>query len=107
MNIEVSAMQKHVNLVDFVKSVPTNIYLQNLASIQPRTSPSKFGENYSILFTGVLSLFHLERRKLDRRVLGIFPLLLVLRILLRWFLRHQLYDLLLGLLDLQEEEGAR
>ena len=35
-------MQKHVNLVDLVKSFPTNIYLQNLASIQKRTSPIKF-----------------------------------------------------------------
>ena len=35
-------MQKHVNLVDLVKSFPTNIYLQNLASIQKRTSPTKF-----------------------------------------------------------------
>ena len=32
-------MQKHANLVDLVKSFPTNIYLQNLASIQKRTSP--------------------------------------------------------------------
>ena len=31
-------MQKHVNFVDLVKSFPTNIFLQNLASIQPRTS---------------------------------------------------------------------
>ena len=35
-------MQKHVNLVDLVKSFPTNIYLQNLASIQKRTSPVKY-----------------------------------------------------------------
>ena len=35
-------MQKYVNLVDLVKSFPTNIYLQNLASIQKRTSPVKF-----------------------------------------------------------------
>ena len=42
-------MQKHVNLVDLVKgflfeqiAIPTNIYLQNLASIQKRTSPVKF-----------------------------------------------------------------
>ena len=35
-------MQKHVNLVDLVKSFPTNILLQNLASIQKRTSPVKF-----------------------------------------------------------------
>ena len=35
-------MQKHVNLVDLVKSFPTNIFLQNLASIQKGTSPIKF-----------------------------------------------------------------
>ena len=32
-------MQKHVNLVDLGESFPTHIYLQNMASIQPRTSP--------------------------------------------------------------------
>jgi len=35
-------VQKHVNLVDLVKSFPTNIYLHNLASIQKRTSLVKF-----------------------------------------------------------------
>ena len=35
-------MQKHVNLVDLVKSFPTHIFLQNLASIQKRTNPVKF-----------------------------------------------------------------
>ena len=35
-------MQKLANLVDLVKSFPTNILLQNLASIQKRTSPIKF-----------------------------------------------------------------
>ena len=35
-------MQKHVNLVDLVKSFPTNIFLQKLASMQKRTSPVKF-----------------------------------------------------------------
>ena len=35
-------MQKHVNLVDLIKSFPTNIYLQNLASMQKRTSPLNF-----------------------------------------------------------------
>ena len=35
-------MQKHVNLVDLVKSFPTHILLQNLASIQKRASPVKF-----------------------------------------------------------------
>ena len=41
-NFEVCAMQNHPDLVDLVKSFPTNIYLQNLASIQKRTSPVKF-----------------------------------------------------------------
>ena len=35
-------MQKHVHLVDLVKSFSTNIFLQNLASIQKRMSPIKF-----------------------------------------------------------------
>ena len=35
-------MQKDVNLVDLVKSFPTNIFLQNLASIKRRTSPIKY-----------------------------------------------------------------
>ena len=35
-------MQKHVNLVDLVKSFRTNIFLQNLASIQKKTSPTTF-----------------------------------------------------------------
>ena len=35
-------MQKHVNLVDLAKSFPTNTFLQNLVSIQKRTSPKKF-----------------------------------------------------------------
>ena len=33
---------KHVNIVDLVKRLPTNIFLQKLASIQKRTSPPKF-----------------------------------------------------------------
>ena len=40
--IEVQAVQKHVNLVDLVKSFPTNIFLQNVASIQKRTNPIQF-----------------------------------------------------------------
>ena len=35
-------MQKHVNLVGLVKSFPTNIFLQNLASIQKRASLINF-----------------------------------------------------------------
>ena len=39
-------MQKHVNLVDLVKRFPTNIFLQNLASIQQRTSPIEFAHQF-------------------------------------------------------------
>ena len=38
---EIGAVQKHVNPVDLVKSLPTKIFLQYLASIQKRTSPVK------------------------------------------------------------------
>ena len=48
-------MQKHVNLVDLVKSFPTNIYLQNLASIQKRTSPVKFAHLAEKSGTGSIS----------------------------------------------------
>ena len=41
-NFEIWAVQKYVNLVDLVKSFQTSIYLQKSASIQPRTSLSKF-----------------------------------------------------------------
>ena len=41
-NIEIWAVQKHVNLVDLVKSFPASISLKILASIQKRTSPIKF-----------------------------------------------------------------
>ena len=44
-NIEVWAVQKHVNLLDLAKSFPTNIFLQNLASIQPITSLVEFARS--------------------------------------------------------------
>ena len=47
-------MQKYVNLVDLVKSFPTSIYLQKSASIQPRTSLSKFGGKFNSLFIRLL-----------------------------------------------------
>ena len=47
-------MQKYVDLIDLAKSFATSIYFQKSASIQPRTSPLKFGGNYSILFNRVL-----------------------------------------------------
>ena len=49
-------MQKYVNLVDLVKSFPTSIYLQKSASIQPRTSLSKFGGKFNPSFIRLLTL---------------------------------------------------
>ena len=43
------------------ESFPTSIYLQKSASIQPRTSPSKFGGKFnSILFTRVLKAGNMD-----------------------------------------------
>ena len=59
-------MQKHVNLVDLVKSFPTNIFLQNLASIQKRTSPIKFAHLAEESENGSVSnLSTRERRSLQ------------------------------------------
>ena len=41
-NFEMNEGCKGVHCVDLGESLPTSIYLQNLASIQPRTSPLKF-----------------------------------------------------------------
>ena len=46
--IEIRERCKGVYCVDLGESFPTSIYLQKSASIQPRTSPSKFGGKYSI-----------------------------------------------------------
>ena len=51
-----------MHCVDLGESFPTSIYLQKSASIQPRTSPSKFGGKYSILFTGVLNVYATKGR---------------------------------------------
>ena len=48
LNLNVWALQKYVNLVDLVKSFPTSICLQKSASIQPRTSLSKFADSYTL-----------------------------------------------------------
>ena len=42
-------MQKHVNLVDFVQIFPTSIFLQKLASIQPRTSHLTFAKKKELI----------------------------------------------------------
>ena len=43
-NFEIWAVQKYVNLADFIKSFQTSIHLQKSASIQPRTGPSNFAK---------------------------------------------------------------
>ena len=59
-------MQKHVNLVDLVKSFPTNIFLQNLASIQKRTSPLKFAHLAEKSEEGSISNLSTKRRTRGR-----------------------------------------
>merc|ERR1719405_29164 len=53
--IEIRERCKGVHCIDLGESFPTRIYLQKSASIQPRTSPSKFGEKFNSLFTSLLS----------------------------------------------------
>ena len=55
-------MQKHVNLVDLVKSFPTTILVQNLASIQKRTNPLKFGHLAGKSEKGSISNLSTKRR---------------------------------------------
>ena len=59
-NFEIRERCKGVHCVDLGESFPMSIYLQKSASIQPRTSPSKFGGKYSILFTGVPNAYALS-----------------------------------------------
>ena len=53
--IEIRERCRGVHCVDLGESFPTSIYLQKSASIQPRTSPSKFGEKFNSLFTSLLN----------------------------------------------------
>ena len=57
LKFEIEERCKGVHCVDLGESFPTSIYLQKSASIQPRTSPSKFGEKFSSLFTSLLNLW--------------------------------------------------
>ena len=43
-----------MHCVDLGESFPTSIYLQKSASIQPRTSPSKFGGKFNSIFIRLL-----------------------------------------------------
>ena len=53
--IEIRERCKGVHRVDLGESFPTSIYLQKSASIQPRTSPSKFGGNFNSSFIRLLT----------------------------------------------------
>ena len=50
-NVEIWAVQKYVHLVDRVKSFPTNIYLQNLASIRASVSLENMNKLFNPLLT--------------------------------------------------------
>ena len=65
LTFEFGAVQIYINLVDLVKNFPTRIYLQKSASIQPRTSPSKFGGKFNSLFTSLLSRQGRQGRRRD------------------------------------------
>ena len=54
-NFEIEGRCKGVHSVDLGESFPTSIYLQTSASIQPRTSLSKFGGKFNSLFIRLLS----------------------------------------------------
>ena len=54
-NIVIRERCKGVHCVDLGESFPTSIYLQKSASIQPRTSPLKFGRKFNSIFNRVLS----------------------------------------------------
>ena len=53
--IEIAELCKGVHCVDLGESFQTHIYLQTLASIQPRTSPVKFPARHAVLGTQSLS----------------------------------------------------
>ena len=59
---EVGEVQRNINLVDLAKSFQTSIYLQKSASIQPRTSRSKFGSQITLLITYRASCSQEEER---------------------------------------------
>ena len=55
-NFEIGERCKGVHFVNLGESFPTSIYLQNLASIQPRTSSPKFAEASKRYPTPVINL---------------------------------------------------
>ena len=53
-NFEIEERCKGVHCVDLGESFPTSIHLQKSASIQPRTSPSKFRGKFNSFFIRLL-----------------------------------------------------
>ena len=72
-----SKRRKNVNLVDLAKSFPTSIYLQKSASIQPRTSLSKFEGKFNSLFIRLLSVLsphpHVHGLVQEKCILKLLP----------------------------------
>ena len=54
-NFEIEERCKGMHCVDLGESFPRIIFLQKSASIQPRTSPSKFGGNFKSFFIRLLN----------------------------------------------------
>ena len=55
-HFSVSPHVPFLNLLFEQIAIPTSIYLQKSASMQPRTSPSKFGGNFNSLFICLLTV---------------------------------------------------
>ena len=55
LKFEIEERCKGVHCVDLGESFPTSIYFQKSASIQPRTSPSKFGGKFNSIFIRLLT----------------------------------------------------
>ena len=65
-NFEIEERCKGVHCVDLGESFPTSIYLMKSASIQPRTSPSKFGGKFNSLFICLLNRYARSRYGFER-----------------------------------------
>ena len=61
--IDIEERCKGVHCVDLGESFPTHIFLQNLASIQPRTSPVKFARSSAPRPEGAVRVLRLRSRR--------------------------------------------
>ena len=69
-NFEIEERCKGVHCVDLGESFPTSIYLQKSASIQPRTSLSKFEGKFNSLLIRLLSHFGQLLGRIDLCILS-------------------------------------